>query len=434
MSAAVRAARCAAGMSLHAVAAAGGVSGSDLKAELVEAAACRGWCGAAAVEADRRWPPSGLWHRSAAPSAVRALAEDLKWVQDIPPKAAAWAAKRQSVGPGPDIPGRLDRHGTLPTAAAARLASSVDEKDRQTAAMVCSQAESFLLELLAGDPERWVRYYAARNETCSQRTLAHMAATDTEPEVLSMVAINPALPAEALRRLAAGRVDQRRAAALAADGDLLQRLADDRESVVRQAVAGNPACLPGLCEQLALDPETLTELLDNAAVPVSVVETAAAVKRHRAQAATHPNCPAGLLEAMGADHDEYVREEAARHESCPPAMIAQLTRDPVEAVQAAAAANPCCPPDGVRHAAGSQHAAMRSAAAANPCCPPDVLALLASDPEQRVRCVVAMNPSAAAATLTAAASGGGEAAKTAGRALRNRFAVEAGGVVHDFLG
>ena len=89
-------------------------------------------------------------------------------------------------------------------------------------------------------------------------------------------------------------------------------------------------------------------------------------------------------------------------------MIAQLTRDPVEAVQAAAAANPCCQPD--------------------------VLALLASDPEQRVRCVAAINPSATAATLTAAASGGGEAAKTAGRALRNRFAVEAGGAVHDLLG
>ena len=421
--AAVRVARSAAGIPLSTVADTGGVSVDEVRAGLLAAAGRRGRCGTAATDAARRWPPSGLWHRCAAPSAVRALSEDLIWTQDIPSKMAAWAASSKATGPGPDMPGRLDRHGPIPPAALHRLAASTVADDRRAAATACSQpSQPFLLELLATDTDRWVRYYAARNDTCPPRTLVRLAESDTDFQVLAAVALHAALPARALQRLAGGGTDQRRAAAFATRNiGLLQRLADDSESVVRQAVAANPACSAELCEQLAEDPDMINELLDNSATPASVLETVVAVKDHREYAASHPNCSPALLEQLASDSDEHVRCTAAYHRSCPPGTLSQMLHDPAETVRVSAASNKRCPPEGVRHAAEHRSAAMRAAAARNPRCPPDVLRVLASDQATSVRCAVTANPNAAASMLVAAAFRCGDATEGAGRGLRDLF-------------
>ena len=419
---AIRAARNAAAMPLTTVAATAGVSVDEARTELLAAAGRRGRCGTAATDAARRWPPGGLWHRCAAPPAVRALAEDLIWTQDIPPKMAAWAAKRQATSPGPDMPGRLDRHGPIPPAALHRLAASTTTDDRRAAASACPHAQPFLLELLAADPEPWVRYYAARNDACPQHTLMRLAESDTNQQVLAAVALHTALPARTLQRLAGGGTNQRLAAAFATrNSDLLQRLADDSETVVRQAVAANPACPPELCEQLADDPDMINELLHNPATPASVLETVAAVKDHREYAASHPNCPPALLDQLASDRDEHVRCATARHRSCPPETISQLLHDPAETVRANAASNERCPPERVRHTAGHPSATVRAAAAKNPSCPPDVLQKLASDHETSVRRAVTANPNATASLLAAAAFRCSDATEGAGRGLRDLF-------------
>jgi hypothetical protein len=128
---------------------------------------------------------------------------------------------------------------------------SVDE--RKTLAKGSSSSET--LEILAGDKNRHVRYWVARNPSASPETLKILAG-DKNEYARRGVAYNPSVSPETLEILAGDRnwgVRQRVAENPSASPKTLEILAGDRNWGVRQGVAHNPSASPKTLEILAGD-------------------------------------------------------------------------------------------------------------------------------------------------------------------------------------
>ena len=196
---------------------------------------------------------------------------------------------------------------------------------------------------LANDPEGEVRDMVAANLKTPVDVVVSLALNpDKSRRARAGAAHNPNTPPDILRQLAEGA--ERRAGPGAPEatpdlisnwwvcstlagnpatpGDVLERLAGDRDTLIRGSVAKNPSTPVDVLEQLAQDPDQ------------GVRSWAAHLLGDRFWIA--PDTPASMLVPLAASPHPHVRRETARHPNTPADALARLARDPHPDVQQAA--------------------------------------------------------------------------------------------------
>jgi hypothetical protein len=177
-----------------------------------------------------------------------------------------------------------------------------------------------VLDLLASDPNAWVRSWAAENPSTPAAALETLA-RDSDKWVRLGAASNPSTPAATL-----------------------ETLARDPDNEVRGDAASNPSTPAATLETLARDPASEVRLYAarNPWTPAAALEALARdpANEVRGFAARNPWTPAASLEALARDPAILVRERAARNPSTPAATLEALARDPAILVRWSAARNP----------------------------------------------------------------------------------------------
>jgi hypothetical protein len=203
------------------------------------------------------------------------------------------------------------------------------------------------------DPNRVLRLsseedllYLANHANARSSTLDHLTTSDFLP-VRYAALRNDNISAETLARVSAGRHPRLRQVVAELKGptrDIFSRLAQDEDSDVRLALAGNPEVPPDVLATLAHDPgmrvrgrlalnphidgETLSLLSKD---PVSYV---------RACVAAHPEARAQILDVMADDAESETRLRVAEHANTPDSVLARLASDVEINVRRAVALNP----------------------------------------------------------------------------------------------
>jgi hypothetical protein len=256
---------------------------------------------------------------------------------------------------------------------AERIAYIGDVHARRAVA-ASAAAPASVLGRLAGDAEGYVREAVAENKQTPEETLVRLT-RDESGLIREAVAENPAAPGEAIdilvtdldldvrrkaeRHLRAPPADRRRALLLATEhGRRLLRAEDPEATVaelsalaaeedpgVREAVAANPAFLPGddLLARLSASP---------------VVAARMFVGGHRG------TLPA-LFERLSRDEEVRVRGMVASNAAAPPGVLSKLADDPTT------------PPDALARLVTHASSFVRDRVARNPRTPPACLDRLA---------------------------------------------------------
>lgn len=166
----------------------------------------------------------------------------------------------------------------------------------------------------------------------------------------------------------------RSALAAAASGatarELLDRLAQQGDGIVRATVGCNAAAERAVLARLAEDPERL--------VRQCVAMNAAA--------------PSATLLLLSLDSDSAVRAQASWNRRCPVRALRSNSRDPAWQVRFAVADNPRCPTRVLDQLNGDERWEVRAAAAANPSCSEVARTRAVNDERPEVRLAVRANP------------------------------------------
>ena len=266
---------------------------------------------------------------------------------------------------------------------------------------------------------------------------------------------HPAAPLDLLWRAAHSKYLQYSAAQHRSCPPRVLRLLSRASATVRVAVAANPACQPGVIEELVADPDSRVRsaAISNPSLPAAVlvaVSDPAAGIDNAVSAAANPNsgpglarrlaasddnsaeiaaalipeCPIDVLESLATRGDETLQSVVAAHAACPVDVLVNAARSRWSSVVRAAAANLSCPPETLRRLSPSRRAAICGAVAGNLNCPPDVLGELLNDSVFNVAKAAAANPNCPSSALVDAARlGDGATRNAAVAALRSRMRV-----------
>ena len=266
---------------------------------------------------------------------------------------------------------------------------------------------------------------------------------------------HPAAPLDLLWRAAHSKYLQHSAAQHRSCPPRVLRLLSRASAVVRIAVAANPACQPGVIEELVTDPDSRVRsaAISNPSLPAAVlvaVSDPAAGIDNAVSAAANPNsgpglarrlaasddnsaavaaalipeCPIDVLESLATRGGETLQSVVAAHAACPVDVLAKAARSRWSSVIKAVAGNLSCPPETLRRLSPSRRAAICRAVAGNLNCPPDVLGELLNDSVFNVAKAAAANPNCPNSALVDATRLGAIANRNmAVAALRSRMRV-----------
>ena len=192
--------------------------------------------------------------------------------------------------------------------------------------------------------------------------------------------------------------------------EVLDRLAEDGEWVVRNRIASNPNTQAETITRMFKTPYSRLEIASLGAHPNAPEELLCACVdsadwRVRRNVAKNPNAPPDALARLAEDRHQMVRQQAAMNSSTPPEALAKLAEDEDRNVRWRVAENPSAPPEilaGIYLRASAAHflGGVMVSLAGNPNTPPEILAELATKDSPYIERAVAQNPSAPAKTLT----------------------------------
>lgn len=262
--------------------------------------------------------------------------------------------------------------------------------------MAAAAEDDLLPELrrrLAASPDRMLAVAAGLHPAAPADLVE---TTMARREVQSLLASRPAsLPAHVIAVIAmVGNSSQRRSIArTVSDADLLERLADDAEPVVRTSVA------------------------TNASVPRSIVARLADDERQsvRAAVARRTDLDPAVLRRMAADESDLVRGSAAANKLSHGDDLAALAEDESIRVRMSVAGNVTAPADVLTALGRDAVPRVRARLAANHATPAPTLEALVADEDESVLLRVARNPSTAPELLAGLVDRAPDAALAANR-------------------
>ncbi|MGW9111845.1 hypothetical protein [Microbacterium sp. NPDC055683] len=269
----------------------------------------------------------------------------------------------------PDLRSGAARHALTPADALERLAGSTDADLREDVAGNPG-APGRALAKLADDDAAGVRSAVARNVATSDALVTDLS-HDGDPQVRAAIASRHEL-----------------------DLEVLARLLDDEEAVVRRAARRHPAAAEasrryGLTADVTgndLAPQAGAEPVDR-----EVFEALAGSSRaeQRMKAAYDPRTPVDILELLGGERrSRQVRRAVAANPHAPARLLRVLTGDADEQVRQAVAFNGSTPSEVLSDLAG-RSIDLAIMVALNPDVPDDVLATLSRDKEPLLRHIAA---------------------------------------------
>ncbi len=188
------------------------------------------------------------------------------------------------------------------------------------------------LTTLSRDHDWRVRAALAENPSASESMLEGLIALDV-PEVHTLLAQHPHAPADLLKDLAEEQnvmIRVRVAGHTNAPPEVLARLLEDGAQVVRAAALANAKTPRSSIDRLVAagsSPDLSATVEDRSPLPHdTLAELAAGGPWAKRLAATHPNTPAEVLEALAVDADFLIREMVATHPNRPGDRITLLVR------------------------------------------------------------------------------------------------------------
>ncbi len=180
----------------------------------------------------------------------------------------------------------------------------------------------------------------------------------------------------------------------AVPGWLLETLADDSETEIRQLVACHPDTPAHVLERLLGDDEE--DVRKRAAAHAHTPQTA--VQHHALAEAMDANLQPEVIEQL-ARSSAWARKLAARHPNTPLCMIVGFATDEDWRVREAVAANPGLPEEVLLELSRDNDRDVRSAIALNPSTPQTILEQLLFDTDERVRQAATSHPNAPRALI-----------------------------------
>ena len=266
--------------------------------------------------------------------------------------------------------------------------------------------------------------------------------TEVDPVTRGLTGKNTSTPRETVLHLAKDEVGSVRASAASTiqDVKILRAFSNDRDVIVRRAVAKNPNTPRDVLNTLVDDIDKhvrrgvasnqntsiegfqkLTKYMidisgwDEPSYLDEMSEQATIMERQGV--ARNPNAPPQVLEKLARDSRLSIREMVASHPNTPPRILDKLARDEFWDVKGAVSQNPHAPGTALSYLveiegefkypisarrdaplstleflATDEDEHVRRNVAKNPNTPPNVLKILARDELAPVRCAVAMNP------------------------------------------
>ena len=204
--------------------------------------------------------------------------------------------------------------------------------------------------------------------------------------------------------------------------EILDKLACDKDGLVRRAVASNPNTLPDKLELLANDnsvyllrksvaenPSTPDKVLEsfakdsnvdirrcvanNLGAPLKVLELLAKDSNDmiRRCVARNPNTTSDILKLLATDSRTEIRKIVARNRNTPVTILKLLIEDSNDDIRASVALNNNLPVGMLELLAKDSNDNIRTSVARNLNTPPDILEFLANDSSHLVRTGVAIN-------------------------------------------
>ncbi|MEU4096257.1 hypothetical protein [Streptomyces sp. NPDC026673] len=279
--------------------------------------------------------------------------------------------------------------------------------------------EMVLLRLRHKDPE-WVerelpdrpchaRTGMLTNDALSRGVVERVLASPDTPDDRFMIAGNPTLPADAVRRLAVDADPEvREQIAFRSDLGAEERrvLAGDTDPRVRLAVSVHPALSEA--ERAAIDYEVPVDGTFGAWPRSLVARDHGEVRRDavsghpmlRRRAAREPSLPADLVERLAADDDLGVRVLLAQnHPDAPPALLLRSFLEYTGPEREHLLTRPRFPTAGLARHAGDTDPAVRALAARDPAAAAETVERLTRDPDPGVRAAGAGHPNLPRARL-----------------------------------
>ncbi len=172
----------------------------------------------------------------------------------------------------------------------------------------------------------------ASNPNCTV-TMLEVLAKDARWEVREAVVENPTTPAYLRNAMASDDNHDVRArvAIHTADQEVLARLSQDPDGLVRMYTSQNPACAIDLMSQLAMDKEWAIRagVACNRNCPAALLSILAndSDARVRCDVAKNPNCTDEILGKLVTDTDDKVRDCIVQRHDCPQAILSFMATD-----------------------------------------------------------------------------------------------------------
>ncbi|MEQ9450500.1 MAG: hypothetical protein RJQ07_02850 [Pseudomonadales bacterium] len=274
-----------------------------------------------------------------------------------------------------------------------------------------------LLRKLATSKINEIRELVAGNLNTPEDSLVSLC-IDKEARIRIEALANNSLSIESIDELM-NHVDSRRALARSnrTPTELLKRLANDEDLLVRQNVARNPNCPPQILKLLAEDKSLASCVAQNGNCPKNLLQDLA---KEGDQAvletlAANPICPGPLLKRLakkskltlrsyitGASTSLYrnrIGQALAQNPGTPIDLLAKLKEDPDELVRFYLVSNPACPKEVLVDLSVDRSSTVRRGVAENPKTPANLLRTLAEDAKYEVSARVAINKRCPTKTL-----------------------------------
>ena len=306
---------------------------------------------------------------------------------------------------------------SLPHSLQIRLLEALARERPSAVAAGCSRLTSEVLMNLAKHANEDVRQCVAESQFTPIDAF-ELLSKDKYDRVRFTAAENPAAPAEVLRRLANLKDEFIRhsvACNTSTPMEVLKKLAIDTEPLVRKGVAENSAAplslRRDLLDRFYLETEDSTQLwvflnpLTEPHVRESLITKFMKSENYylRKVLASSPIIGQNLLEQLGSDTDEGVREAVGANTNSPATILRILAKESSKDIRKAVAANPATPAVVLECLASDSDIVVLDAITSNPVTPKPVrdalLEKLACSTDIFIRVKVASNESAPRALL-----------------------------------
>jgi hypothetical protein len=363
-------------------------------------------------------------HRRAEMNALRSLAadsdKDVRLAVARHPACPADVLASLAGAPEEKIRQAVAEHRQTPAESVARLATDPSEWVRRNVAKRYDLTEELRLVLVC-DPEISVRHGIMFNPRSPREVWDEMRHIGRDPEaarqVLARWPLRPMKPKPVKERPERFRFPLPRRRFLERDGmrsalelhpialdrsttpDDLDRLAEENDRWVLEAVGGNPNTRPETLKRLLRHPartwHLYFQILGNPNVPLDTLESFVTHQNVEARqyVAWSKSASPEILLRLASDQDEKVRNAVAYHKKAPAEALALLAGDSSGKIRISVLGNPATPWSVIEGLLPQTEGnlELRKALARNPALPPEWRAQLARDPEIGVRLALAEN-------------------------------------------